>query len=239
MTLVALCSGKGSPGVSALACVAGAVWPAGRRIMIAECDPSGNDLAARFGLSPHLGMTSLVLACRRLEHSKAPLDAHTQLLPGGLEALVGPVSPDAAGSLDRELGAVGSTIFPAGTDTLIDCGRILPGAAGQREIMRAADHVVVVTRPDAAALAHAVWTLAFVRDLATGASCSIVAVGSSQVRTREMKQVFRTGRVGHPARREISRDGVRFTGKAPTVRQERSRGCGQRPRRQVAESDID
>ncbi len=52
VTLIAVCSGKGSPGVSTLACVAGAVWPPDRRIVIAECDPSGNDLAARFGMSP-------------------------------------------------------------------------------------------------------------------------------------------------------------------------------------------
>jgi MinD-like ATPase involved in chromosome partitioning or flagellar assembly len=196
MTLVALCSGKGSPGVSTLACVAGAVWPAERRIVIAECDPSGNDLAVRFRLSPRLGMTSLILASRRLESPKAPFEVHTQPLPGGLEALVGPVSPDAAVSLDRELGALGLSIIPGEFDTLVDCGRILAGAPGQREIIRTADHVVLLTRPDAAALAHATRALDFVRGLVTDGTSSVVVVGLSQFRDGEIEHVFRDAFLG-------------------------------------------
>jgi MinD-like ATPase involved in chromosome partitioning or flagellar assembly len=190
MTVVALCSGKGSPGVSTLACVAGAVWPADRRILIAECDPSGNDLAVRFGLSTRLGMTSLILASRRMESSKAPLEGHTQPLPGGLEALVGPVSSDAAFSLDRELGALALSIIPGEIDILVDCGRILAGAPGQGKIIKTADHVVLVTRPDGAALAHAVKALDVVRDLAAVGTSSVVVVGSSQFRGGEIEQVF-------------------------------------------------
>lgn len=190
MTLVALCSAKGSPGVSTIACIAGAVWASGTRIVIAECDPSGNDLAIRFGLSPRLGMTSLVLAHRRSERSEEILDSHSQRLPGGLEALVGPMSQDAACSLDRELAAVGAGIFPAGVDALVDCGRILSGAPGQRAIVEAADHVVVVTAPDGAALAHALRTLDVVRENARGQS-SFVVVGRGQFPLNEIEQAFR------------------------------------------------
>ncbi len=196
MTRVAICSGKGSPGVSTLACVAGAVWPHGRRIVIAECDPSGNDLAARFGMSPRLGMTSLVLAHRHLEHSKATFDAHVQRLPGGLEALVGPVNPDAATSLDRELSSAGTAIFPSPVDILVDCGQLLSGAPGQREILRGADQVVVVTRPDAAGLAHAQWTLDVVRNVATGASPSFVVVGPGDFSVGEIERAFPSSFLG-------------------------------------------
>jgi MinD-like ATPase involved in chromosome partitioning or flagellar assembly len=196
--MVAFCSGKGSPGVSTLASVVGAVWPRDRQIVIAECDPSGNDLAARFGLSPRLGMTSLVLAHRRTSfgESMSTLDAHVQALPGGLEVLVGPVTPDASSSLDRELGAVVPTIFPEGSDILVDCGRILSGAGGQRGLLKVADHVVVVTRPDAAALAHAQWTLDLVRNLATTGTCSVAVVGPSPFRVAEIEHALQVRVLG-------------------------------------------
>jgi len=192
VTVIALCSGKGSPGVSTLACVTGAVWPPERRVVVAECDPSGNDLAARFGLSPRLGMTSLVLAHRRPERSNASFDMHLQHLPGGLETLVGPVNADSAGTLDRELGTTGPGIFPAGIDILVDCGRFQSGASGQQGILRTADWVVVVTRPDAAGLAHTLWTLEVIRSLDTTGTCAVVAVGSNEFPARQIEQTLRT-----------------------------------------------
>ena len=203
MTLIALCSGKGSPGVSTLACVVGAVWPRDRRIVIAECDPSGNDLAARFGLSPRSGMTSLALAQRRPECQDTAFDSHLQSLPGGLEVLVGLVTPNAASSLDREVASVGTVIFPLEVDVLIDCGRLLSGAPGQQAIFQAADHVIVVTRPDASGLAHAAWTLDIVRSLTKGMS-SMVVVGPIQFAVREMEHVLRTRLLGAVPRDEKS-----------------------------------
>ncbi len=196
MTVVALCSGKGSPGVSTLACVAGAVWPLQRHIVVAECDPSGNDLAARFGLSPRLGMASLVLANRRPESRVAKFDDHVQRLPGGLEALVGPVSPDAASSLDRELAEAGHVIVLEGVDMMIDCGRMLADAPGQRVVLKAADHVVVVTRADAAGLAHTLWTLDVARSLVTTGTISFVVVGPSQFQVKEIEQAFQAIHLG-------------------------------------------
>jgi MinD-like ATPase involved in chromosome partitioning or flagellar assembly len=198
VTLVAFCSGKGSPGVSTLASVVGAVWPQERQIVVAECDPSGNDLAARFRLSPRLGMTSLVLAHRRSSaaESKTMLDGHLQTLPGGLEVLVGPVNPDASSSLDRELGGVVPTIFPSGVDILVDCGRIVSGAGGQLEILKVADHVVVTTRSDAAAFAHTLWTLDRIRDMTTKLTCSIAVVGPGPFRVGEIEHVLQARVLG-------------------------------------------
>jgi len=222
MTLIALCSGKGSPGVSTLACVLGAVWRHDRRIVVAECDPSGNDLAARFGLSPRSGMTSLALAYRRPEGSDATFDHHLQSLPGGLEVLVGPVTPEAAGSLDREVASVGTGMFPHEIDVLIDCGRVLSGSLGQQEIFKEADHVIMVTRPDAAALAHASWTLDILRSLTRGAT-SFVVMGPIQFTASEMEQVFR----------------ARLLGAIPHDEKSASVACGRpgRPRR-FARSDL-
>lgn len=124
------------------------------------------------------------------------LDVHVQALPGGLEVLVGPVTPDASSSLDRELGAVVPTIFPEGIDILVDCGRILPGAGGQSGILKLADQVVVITRPDAAALADAQWTLDLVRNLTTKGTCSVAVVGPSPFRVAEIEHALQARVLG-------------------------------------------
>jgi MinD-like ATPase involved in chromosome partitioning or flagellar assembly len=197
VTLVAFCSGKGSPGVSTLSCVVGAVWPHERQVVVAECDPSGNDLAARFGLYPRLGMTSLVLGRRHSsEHTNTIVGIHAQTLPGGLDVLVGPVSPDASNSLDQELGALGPSIFPVGVDTLVDCGRIVSGARGQQEIVKGADHVVVAARPDAAGLAHAQWALDLIRNLTAADKSSLVVVGSGPFRIEEIERTLQARLLG-------------------------------------------
>src|ERR1700691_2739893 len=116
MTRVTLCSAKGSPGVTTLSCVLGAVWPADRPVVVAECDPSGGDLAGRFGLSTRVGMTSLVLTERQGAVATADYRAHLQQLPGGLDVLVAPPGSDAASALDRELGMTASDVIPPECD---------------------------------------------------------------------------------------------------------------------------
>ncbi len=104
VTTVSICSAKGSPGVSTLACAMGAVWPVERRIIVAECDPSGGDLAARFNLSAKRGMSSLVLEARRSPAAMMlDLQPHLQTVPGGLELLAGPTGAGASKTVDTEL----------------------------------------------------------------------------------------------------------------------------------------
>jgi hypothetical protein len=148
-------------------------------------------------------MTSLALAQRRSERWDATFDLHLQSLPGGLEVLVGPVTPDAASSLDREFASAGAAMFPREIDLLVDCGRVLSSAPGQQEIVKAADYVIVVSRPDAAGLAHALWTLDIVRNLTEGVS-SLVVVGSLQFSIGEMERVFGTRLLGAIPRDEKS-----------------------------------
>ncbi len=155
MTSVALCSAKGSPGVTTLATALGAVWPATRSVVLAECDPSGGDLAARFGLSLRRGTTSLVLAHRHAGNLHEDLTRHIQQLPGGLAVLAGPVGADAATALDRELVNVPSAVLQAADDVILDCGRLLTSAPGQRTLVEQADLVLLVTKLDVASIGHA------------------------------------------------------------------------------------
>ena len=136
MTWVALCSAKGSPGVTTLVCALAAVWPADRRVVVAECDPSGGDLATRSGLSPRRGMTSLVLAQRQEPMNRADIAAHVQCLTGGMEVLVAPVGSESAANVDRELGRVGLASLHDAGDLIADCGRLATTAPGQMEILR-------------------------------------------------------------------------------------------------------
>jgi MinD-like ATPase involved in chromosome partitioning or flagellar assembly len=93
--LVVLTSAKGSPGVSTATVALAAAWPAGWRPAILECDPSGGDLAAGFGLSAEPGLLTLASAARR-DHRPGLLWEHTQELPGGLAVAPAPASAEQA-----------------------------------------------------------------------------------------------------------------------------------------------
>jgi MinD-like ATPase involved in chromosome partitioning or flagellar assembly len=187
MTRVTLCSAKGSPGVTTLSCVLGAVWPADRAVVVAECDPSGGDLAGRFGLSTRVGMTSLVLTDRQGAVGTTDYRAHVQQLPGGLDVLVAPPGPDSASALDRELGVTASDLIPPDCDLLADCGQLLPGAAGQEKMIRAADDVILLVRPDVTGIAHARWATMRIRALSTSVA-SVVLVGAGAFTTAEVAE---------------------------------------------------
>lgn len=153
MTVVALCSVKGSPGVTTTACLLGAAWPGSGRVVLVEADPSGGDCAARFGLSARVGWTSLSAATRR---GGAPLvlESHLQVLPGGLPVLVGargderrsPASDE--GMVVRPDGAAGSRPDPG--LTLVDLGRWTADDPVTQAWMEIADTTLVLVRGDRA-----------------------------------------------------------------------------------------
>jgi len=164
MTTIAICSAKGAPGVTTLACALGAVWPSERQVVVVECDPSGGDVAARFGLSAKRGMSSLMLDARHAVIGSVQLLDHVQCLPGGLEVLTGPTGAGAARTVDAALAdclkhLVSPQAWSDGDprDLLLDCGRIQPGAQGQVAALGIADHVLLVVRPTLEALASARW----------------------------------------------------------------------------------
>ncbi|HUC37896.1 MAG TPA: hypothetical protein VMR97_12340 [Acidimicrobiales bacterium] len=212
MSVVALCSAKRSPGVSTLTCALGAVWPAGRQVYVAECDPSGGDLAVRFGLNPRRGMTSLILARRQRGEGVIELSPHLQPLPGGLEVLVGPMGPDAATALDQELAKLPESLFPLEADTIVDCGRVLPSAAGQRTVLERADKILVLASADSSCLAHARWALERMgtvvgRPDATG----LVLTGEKQFSANEVSETLGVeiyGNIPHDPRGAAAACGV-------------------------------
>lgn len=155
MTLVALLSAKHSPGVTTAALALAATWPDGRRVLVAECDPAGGDLAACQGLPLEPGITSLA-ASNRHGFDPTTLPTHTQYLASGTEVLVGPTSADhAAAALSALAAQVGPVLQDVPyTDVLADCGRVDRNGPTWPLVARA-DIVILVTRPNLAGVEHA------------------------------------------------------------------------------------
>jgi MinD-like ATPase involved in chromosome partitioning or flagellar assembly len=161
VALIALVSAKGSPGVTTLAMALANVWP--RRVLVAECDPAGGDLAAGYlggQVDANRGLLNLTVAARRTNLAAAlpsqlvALDdtGSRCLLPGLQDPALAAglvTSWERLAEVFAELG-----VSQAGTDVLADCGRLttahLPTA-----LLRRADTVVLVLRPSLRSIAHA------------------------------------------------------------------------------------
>ena len=144
MTLVALGSVKGAPGVSTLALALASVWPADRCVTLVEADPDGGVLAARRGLRVEPGLVTLAAAVRR---GADGFGGHAQELGAGVRAVV---APPAAEQVRAALSVAGDLLPTAlaadDEDVLIDCGR-LHVASPAMPLCRHADATLLALRP--------------------------------------------------------------------------------------------
>lgn len=155
--LVAVCSLKGSPGVTTLAVALGARWPAAENPIVVEADPAGGDLMARFRLNDSPGLVSLAAAARRSTDATL-LAQHTQHLPGGLRVVLGPVGAEQSRAALHALTSGGTSPLRraadvAGTTVIADCGRVDPESPAL-PIIRGADAMLLLARPRDEQLAH-------------------------------------------------------------------------------------
>jgi hypothetical protein len=158
--LVAVCSVKGSPGVTTFCVALAAQWPAQTRCVLLECDPAGGDLATRFALASSPGLVSLAAAARR-DSEPDMLWRHTQQLPGGLAVVAAPPGADhalgALIALTPEGGGSGSVLRLAARASdmtvVADCGRVDPTSAAL-PVVRSADVMLLLSRAHADDLAH-------------------------------------------------------------------------------------
>jgi hypothetical protein len=149
VALIAVAADKGAPGVTTACIALAAVWP--RRVLLAECDPAGGDLAcwlpAAGGgqLDPSRGLLSLAVAARRGLGPGQVLE-HTQKLSGGLDVLAGVVTAEQGAGLELLWGPAGAALAQVpGLDVIADCGRL--GADGRHyDLLASASAVVLVTR---------------------------------------------------------------------------------------------
>ncbi|WP_409497269.1 chromosome partitioning protein [Amycolatopsis sp. cmx-11-12] len=157
--LITVCSLKGSPGVTTLATALGARWPAQENPIVVEADPAGGDLMARFRLPESPGLVSLAAAARGRGGSEPNLLAqHTQLLPGGLRVVLGPVGAEQARAALSVLAPGASSPMRRAADqpgitVIVDCGRV-DADSPAFPIIRGADAMLLVARPHDDELAH-------------------------------------------------------------------------------------
>lgn len=175
MSLIALVSAKGSPGVTIAAIALAATWPEDRRVVVAECDPAGGDLAHRFGLGTEVSLTSFAAASRR---GSALLVEHLQTLSGGLQVLTAPVAGDQVAAALTLLGRTSPLTETAKTiDVLVDCGRI-DSSSPALPLIAQADLVLVVTRPIVTDVAHVATLLPLLRSKANDIGLIVTGNGS-------------------------------------------------------------
>jgi len=157
MGLYVLAAAKGSPGVTTSAVALAGAWQGDP--ILADLDPAGGDIALRYRdqagvpLDPDRGLLSLGAAVRR-GSTEVQLADHVQMLAGGLEVLVGVVSPSQVQGLGpawqhlaRSLRAV------PGRDVIADCGRLMPGSATV-PVLQNADALLLIARPTVEGLSH-------------------------------------------------------------------------------------
>ncbi|WIV57876.1 chromosome partitioning protein [Amycolatopsis nalaikhensis] len=155
--LVAVCSLKGSPGVTTLATALGARWPAGENPILVEADPAGGDLMARFRLTDTPSLVTLAVAARRSTDPRL-LAQHAQQLPGGLRVVIGPVGAEQARSALAVLASGGCAPLrrcadQPDTTVIVDCGRVDPDSPAL-PIIRSSDAMLLLARPHDDELAH-------------------------------------------------------------------------------------
>lgn len=144
MTIVALGSIKGAPGVTTTVLALAAVWPTSRGVVVAEVDPDGGVLAVRRELGLEPGLVTLAAALRRGSDVLSP---HTQPLGASVRAIV---TPPSAEQTRAALAVAGERLWQAfdalADDLLVDCGR-LTTTSPVIAIARRATTTLVVARP--------------------------------------------------------------------------------------------
>src|SRR5262245_5454870 len=129
MTLVAVCAASGSAGATTTSVLLAAMMPAGYPTLLAECDPSGGDVAAWAQLPTAPGWSTAVSASDR---SWIAVADNAQQLPSGLRVVVAPTRAAEASRAVSEA-ARGFAALLAGTGdvvTVADCGRVTLDAPG-------------------------------------------------------------------------------------------------------------
>lgn len=163
MSVVALCSARGAPGVTTSALALAWVWSGarpGRRMLLIDADPAGSGLLTGFlarGVPPEVGLSSLAALRPPLSPDQVvacsvalDADATRMLLPG----VADPVQAGPLGGSWPSLLDAARDLSDRGVDVLVDVGRV--GHRFEPSVwLRESDVVAVVVRGDVASVAPA------------------------------------------------------------------------------------
>jgi hypothetical protein len=149
MTVCALVSPGGSPGVTTAALALALTWPS--PVLVAETDPSGGDVLAGFfagHMAGNRGLLNVVYEATTVEAATAAVVGQLVELDeaGTRRVLPGLPDPRHAATLNMTWHLLAAALAALPVDVLADCGR-LDGGPGQEHILRVVGHIVVVLRP--------------------------------------------------------------------------------------------
>jgi hypothetical protein len=226
--LVAICSAKGSPGVSVAALALASMWPS--PVVLAECDPAGGDLRTGYLRgevdTAGRGLGRLAAAARRPEVTDLRGLLQEQLYAlhpdGGLLWLPGIDEPGQASVAAASWGRLGQTFAaletaaPTGYDVIADCGR-LAAPAPVSGLLTSADLVLLAVRPTVPSVASAAaWLPQLRRHLPEPRRLQLLVIGDGSFRGPEVAAALDLRTAGSlPA--DLAAAAV-LTGAAPTGR---------------------
>jgi hypothetical protein len=150
VSLYALVSAGGSPGVTTTALTLSLGWPG--QVILAECDPSGGDILAGL-FAGHLPARNGLLALA-IEAGQSPDGVASALWPQLIELddergrllLAGLSDPRQSAALAPAWPVLAAMLAAQPADVLADCGRLDAGGAPE-PVLTVASLVVLVLRP--------------------------------------------------------------------------------------------
>jgi hypothetical protein len=151
MSMYALVSAGGAPGVTTTALAMALAWP--RPVVVAECDPSGGDILAGLFAGHLVAPRGLLGAAFMAGRGAAAVSAEikAQLAPLGGRAgamfLAGLSDPRQAPGLASAWPAIAAALASMNADVIADCGRLDGGSALPAEVLAESSAVVMVLRP--------------------------------------------------------------------------------------------
>lgn len=183
MSLVAVSSGKGSPGATFVAVNLAAVMArAGDETLLLDLDPAGGDLAAYLGLDPRRGLYPLMRMSDRAPDREALLreceDRDGVLCVGGF--------PEACAFEPEVAAGVIRAATESGKLVVADTGRV---GADTAWLARAADVVLVAVRPDLVSVLGAERALRLLRAWCAPDRIRAVISGLEHRRPGDIKEI--------------------------------------------------
>ena len=155
--LIALGSWRGSPGVTTSALALAEAWPDDRRVYVAECDPRGGTLAARFVLPGTRRLVALAGDARNCG-DVGLLSQHAVTTPSGVRCLTGPEDGKKLRAALSTLVVKGGVFESAADDPetvlLADCGRLEPDVPEVTSLLLLADLLVLIACPSSEHALH-------------------------------------------------------------------------------------
>jgi hypothetical protein len=194
MTLYALASPGGSPGVTTTALALALSWPS--EVIVAECDPSGGDVLAGL-FAGHLpavtGLPQLAAeAAGRPDAAVATLWSQlTELDTGRTRFLLPGLSdPRQAAGIGPSWVTLAAALAAVRCDVIADCGRFDPGQPSA-SVLAAAAVVVLVVRPTLRQLSKARQRVEMLAELRQPAGpLSLLLIGSGAVPPRDAERAL-------------------------------------------------